>query len=105
SSRWALTPGSEISRRAAAWTSSPASMNARAVSRPIPEEAPMTTTVLLTAGPGQEHLELGRRRAFGEPRERVRAVLQRAHRGQVVAELGLPGDEPFMGLVEVGHRV
>src|SRR3954447_24541518 len=105
SSRCAVTPSSAISRRAAACTVSPCAANARAVSRPMPEDAPMTTTVLLTSGARQEDLELGRRRALGEPREGVRAVLERTHRGEVVAELRLAGDEPLMGLVEVGHRV
>src|SRR3954447_20288412 len=126
SSVWPAMPGSLISRRAAAWTLSPASRNARAVARPMPDDAPITTTQRLLMEPhpgclkpdvwclatrlpgsswGQEDLELGRRRAAGKPRELLRAVLQRSHVREVVAERRLAAHEPLVGLFEVGHRV
>src|SRR3954463_14071965 len=119
-------PGSEMSRRAAAWTKSPASRNARAVARPMPDDAPITTTErLLTAPPpeclkpdgrcraygGQdpsrreEDLELGRGRAAREPGELLWPVFEREHVREVLAERRPPADEPLVGLLEVRHRV
>ena len=53
SSVWPAMPGSEMSRRAAAWTLSPASRNARAVARPMPDDAPITTTHRVLTAPGR----------------------------------------------------
>ena len=108
SSRCAVTPGSEISRRAAAWTVSPAAANARAVASPMPDDAPIDDDRAAHASrpaPARKTLNSGGGGPSASRANCLRPVLERAHRGQVVAERGLPAHQPLVGLLEVGHRV
>src|SRR3954452_9838931 len=107
-------PASSIgsAARAAARTRARGAANAGAVASPIPLDAPATSatrpsstpTSGVPAGAGQEELHLVGRRAVGEARERVRALLEGPDVGPL-PERRAAGQEPLVRLVVVGHRV
>ena len=104
SSVWPAMPGSEMSRRAAAWTLSPASRNARAVARPMPDERADHDHASRFIG-ARKTLNSG---GGGPPASRANCSGPSSSgrtSGRSSPSVACAAHQPLVGLLEVGHRV